>query len=378
MAIAPEAKAQIVNNDSSPTSVDTKAYAVNSILISPPCEFRFGYKTIHDLIPDIVGNCIDDEAYIGLGDSNQHTTGGLMAWRKRDNWTAFTDGYRTWVNGPYGLQMRLNTDRFPWEFDDRNLPPGTPYGVGGGPTAPNETVKPTSVEIAKNTYNYGPGVSDNDKQLIQRGEDLAEKFYSSQGFILPSKYIVNVDNGNQSWTAGTGGDPITTTIHAASPLWQTRTSMARSQTAAHERFHSIQNGIVGPFIPGPFVITEGTAELLGYATMAANNLTSLDQIQRCYVGWLKNVGSKPISSVEQSWGQTNYPDLSAAFLYAQFLASQRGVLSFADYFNKLRAQEPSAAFSQTYGTTLSDSYGRFDIYLQGLRGDLSACKAIFA
>ena len=37
---------------------------------------------------------------------------GLLVWRKADNHTAFTDGYRTWVNGPYGLQVRLNTARF--------------------------------------------------------------------------------------------------------------------------------------------------------------------------------------------------------------------------------------------------------------------------
>ncbi len=26
-----------------------------------------------------------------------------MAWRKADNWTAFTNGYKTWLNGPNGL-----------------------------------------------------------------------------------------------------------------------------------------------------------------------------------------------------------------------------------------------------------------------------------
>jgi hypothetical protein len=39
----------------------------------------------------------------------------LLVWRKADNWTAFTDGYRTWLNGPQGLQQRLNTELFPWE-----------------------------------------------------------------------------------------------------------------------------------------------------------------------------------------------------------------------------------------------------------------------
>ena len=82
------------------------------------CEFRLGFKTLRDLIGhDIVGECLESEHYNAIGDSNQRTTGGLMAWRKADNWTAFTDGYRTWINGPNGLVQRLNTERFEWEAD---------------------------------------------------------------------------------------------------------------------------------------------------------------------------------------------------------------------------------------------------------------------
>lgn len=79
------------------------------------CVFQLGFADLHALIPLIVGDCLDNEAYGANSDSLQHTTHGLLVWRKADNWTAFTDGYRTWVNGPYGLQERLNTERFPWE-----------------------------------------------------------------------------------------------------------------------------------------------------------------------------------------------------------------------------------------------------------------------
>ena len=82
------------------------------------CEFRLGFATLRDLIGhEIVGECLENEHYNEIGDSNQQTTGGLMAWRKADNWTAFTDGYRTWLNGPNGLVVRLNTERFEWEAD---------------------------------------------------------------------------------------------------------------------------------------------------------------------------------------------------------------------------------------------------------------------
>src|SRR5438132_10946182 len=88
-----------------------------------PCTYVLGFKTLHDLIPSLVGGCLVDEHHNPTnGDGLQETTGpagkgGLLVWRKADNWTAYTDGYRTWINGPRGLQQRLNTERFPWEAD---------------------------------------------------------------------------------------------------------------------------------------------------------------------------------------------------------------------------------------------------------------------
>lgn len=82
------------------------------------CQFRLGFKTLHDLIPGVVGDCLENEHYNPVnGDSLQRTTGGLLVWRKADNWTAFTDGAITWINGPGGLQLRPNDRRFCWEGD---------------------------------------------------------------------------------------------------------------------------------------------------------------------------------------------------------------------------------------------------------------------
>ena len=102
-----------------------------------PCQFILGFATLRDLIgPQIVGDCLEDQHFAENGDALQRTTRGLMVWRKSDNWTAFTDGFRTWVNGPFGVQQRLNTERFPWEVTVRmednyfvpvelTVPPGT-------------------------------------------------------------------------------------------------------------------------------------------------------------------------------------------------------------------------------------------------------------
>jgi hypothetical protein len=76
----------------------------------------FGFKALHDLIPGIVGECQSNEIHSANGDGLQYTTGGLMVWRKADNWTAFTNGSITWLNGPCGLQTRPNEGPFyPWE-----------------------------------------------------------------------------------------------------------------------------------------------------------------------------------------------------------------------------------------------------------------------
>jgi len=84
--------------------------------LAQDCSFQLGFKALHDLIPDVVGDCLDDEQHNpATGITQQSTTNGQLTWRKADNWTGFTDGQRTWINGPEGLQQRLNSERFPWE-----------------------------------------------------------------------------------------------------------------------------------------------------------------------------------------------------------------------------------------------------------------------
>ncbi len=78
-------------------------------------QFMMGFGTMASMMGDLAGQPVEDEWHGANGDGLQRTTAGMMVWRKADNWTAFTNGYMTWVNGPYGLQMRLNSERFPWE-----------------------------------------------------------------------------------------------------------------------------------------------------------------------------------------------------------------------------------------------------------------------
>ena len=83
---------------------------------SSACTYVLGFRTLHDLIPQVVGDCVTDEYHNPLnGDGLQQSVSGLLVWRKADNWTAFTDGSTTWINGPFGVQSRPNDQRFSWE-----------------------------------------------------------------------------------------------------------------------------------------------------------------------------------------------------------------------------------------------------------------------
>lgn len=115
------------------------------------CSFKLGFKALHDLIPDVVGDCIGDEYWNDVGDSNQFTARGLLAWRKADNRMAFTNGTTTWINGPYGVVSRPNGGPlFPWESRSPTTPPAaqpapqpSPAPAPAAPPAPTLVPAPT-------------------------------------------------------------------------------------------------------------------------------------------------------------------------------------------------------------------------------------------
>src|SRR6187431_2873486 len=83
------------------------------------CRFVLGFENLRNLVGATkVGECLENEHFNDEnGNAEQRTSGGLLVWRKIDNFTAFTDGGTSWVNGPNGLQSRPNSERFSWEKD---------------------------------------------------------------------------------------------------------------------------------------------------------------------------------------------------------------------------------------------------------------------
>ncbi len=94
--------------------------AAPSTPTSTNCSYVLGFATLRSLVEGSqgagkVGACLEGEYHALNGDGLQWTTGGLLIWRKATNWTGFTDGQSTWVNGPHGLEKRSNGELLSWE-----------------------------------------------------------------------------------------------------------------------------------------------------------------------------------------------------------------------------------------------------------------------
>lgn len=156
------------------------------------CQFILGFADLRDLLgPELVGECLDNQSAAPNGDALQPTTHGLLVWRKADNWTAFTDGSTTWVNGPEGVQQRLNSERLPWEM----APQPTPFAI------PTPTPFPTVPPLP--TATPAPAFSGTPVVLVEQGFGRGTGNVSSRevgyAFLVsnPNPYLTALDVGYQ-------------------------------------------------------------------------------------------------------------------------------------------------------------------------------------
>ncbi len=157
------------------------------------CQFVLGIATLYDMIPDITGRCVDDKGHnLENGDGLRHTVtpqGGtdLLVWRNADNWTAFTDGYHTWVNGPGGLEYRLNSQRFAWKANPGGLPI-VPDTYGAGPLSAAQGGQGTGAKQAVTNAafgnNRGPLVFDGVGSRFVPGETLTIQGTYTPAFVV--------------------------------------------------------------------------------------------------------------------------------------------------------------------------------------------------
>ena len=148
--------------------------------------FVLGFQFLASQIPTVVGSPLDDEHFDPVtGDSIQHTTTGLMVWRKSDNVTAFTNGSTTWLIGPLGLQSRPNNVRFDWE---------TAQPI----TLPSSAVSLSFIRSTGSNW-IGQGSVQNTRSVPMDVEVDAVGYASPGGVPLidaPTTYVLNLAPGS--------------------------------------------------------------------------------------------------------------------------------------------------------------------------------------
>jgi hypothetical protein len=171
-------------------------------------EFKLGFKALADQAPEVVGEPIEAEHWGANGDSLQQTTTGLMAWRKADNWTAFTNGARTWINGPSGVQDRGNDERFDWEGDASVG--GTPPTSSSGGTSVST---PTPQTAGDSVPRFGPS---NWSEFQPRANDYKGKWVELAGvlFTTPEKNAKGVYVFQVVLDSASHGNTMVTTLDA--------------------------------------------------------------------------------------------------------------------------------------------------------------------
>ena len=200
------------------------ALAAIAVLAGPPmhsaqalvgCDFKLGFRAVRDMIlasegRDVVGGCLEDERFEpSTGNSQQRTAGGLLVWRKADNWTAFTDGATTWLNGPEGLASRPNVGPpFAWEA-------AAPVG------APVASIQPSAVQTVPSArlprlpaHRYLLGAHELKNVKVTEGnnefKELPDASFASRSFVGPSfgllfiVFVHDTEQGASGWLWNTG------------------------------------------------------------------------------------------------------------------------------------------------------------------------------
>lgn len=174
------------------------------------CTFTLGFKALRDQIPDIVGECLENERFnLENGNAEQRTSGGLLVWRKADNWTAFTDGSTTWINGPEGLASRPNEGPlFPWESaaPAAAAPPAAPPAAPAptpAPPPPAVPAPPADPWIGDIMFGYdasGAGAIPSGGSLPDKADGTVYAFFSWRNIPGGSKIGLRILYGREtSW-----------------------------------------------------------------------------------------------------------------------------------------------------------------------------------
>ncbi|GEM_PF-3370943 len=338
------------------------AVPVTAQTSTPACDFILGFKTLHELVPADVGGCLDNQAFAANGDALQHTTGGLLVWRKADNWTAFTNGYMTWINGPTGLVSRLNSERFPWE--EAAAPSPTPVAAPSPPF----------------NVTFDAGVSPQDRSDVLDGLGIANSYFIStfgQG-LTGSSYTLDVRSSDPGSQYVMGYGQLKVTLFTAHATWLVSAPYQRKQLVARAAFHLLQQvasaqhpALFDPLNDGLPWLFEGTADVAAWHAVAARGLVDFERVRQC------NLGQAPILSpphlaalsaytVPQVFTSGGEQALQLAFDAVDMLTAANGVGSLLSYYSPAPQAYRESAFRNAFAVDLNVFNARFEQFRANL------------
>jgi mono/diheme cytochrome c family protein len=183
-------------------------------IAQPTCVFTLGFKALHDQIPDLVGDCLENEHFnVQNGNAEQRTKGGLLVWRKADNWTAFTNGATTWINGPDGLASRPNAGPlFPWEA----ATPPQPAPAQPAATPPSQPAATPAPQPAGTTASGAAGP--NASQIQAGSQVFAQVCASCHGANGEGKIGPRLIGGPTTFQSWADAQELYGTVKAEMPL----------------------------------------------------------------------------------------------------------------------------------------------------------------
>ena len=158
-------------------------------------EFRFGFKAFANQIPDVVGAPLENEHFDSVaGVMLQKTTTGVMTWSKADNQVSFTDGGRTWIQGPSGVQLQADEVEVSEEAppvsatEPASSNTSDPPAASGSASSDESTAAPGAVSTT-------PGVTDPTAASGSEGSASAAALQpgpaASSGSVLNNNLIVS-------------------------------------------------------------------------------------------------------------------------------------------------------------------------------------------
>ena len=114
------------------------------------CEIDPGFASVVVAVPELVGTCVAGaRTNAATGELEQPVSGGLLVRMGDEGFAAFTDGYRTWVVGPNGLETRGNDERLGWEPPlPTAVPPRASAPAASPPRAPLEPSPPAPAPVS--------------------------------------------------------------------------------------------------------------------------------------------------------------------------------------------------------------------------------------